>query len=172
MSTWNYLKQKLRHILLLKVTSEWYDLALHFSRSNKTKKQKHKKKKWSGITACIRQVAWQPNKLNSVNLSMYWLMLGDHRDRYRVDYFLHHFTLPVLLEDLVEIYLLIFLKSHLCSGFPVKFKLMKLQWESYQEVDIVLDAECVSPLLIIILTIYHSLLVKYGNWSTNLRTLT
>ena len=45
MSTWNYLKQKLRHILLLKVTSEWYDLALHFSRSNKNKEAKTQEEK-------------------------------------------------------------------------------------------------------------------------------
>jgi len=46
MSTWNYLKQKLRHILLLKVTSEWYDLALHFSRSNKNKEAKTQEEKF------------------------------------------------------------------------------------------------------------------------------
>lgn len=38
-------------------------------------------------------------------------MLGGHRHKHRVDYFLHNITLIILLEDLFEIYVLILKKA-------------------------------------------------------------
>ena len=52
------------------MTSVWYVLASHFSTLNKNMKEKHKMEKLSGITACVKQVAWQPNELNFLDLSV------------------------------------------------------------------------------------------------------